>query len=248
MRILITDPNENDLCKLRTILAAYPGIRGIDWATDLEGAKRVLATNEFEIAFIDAGLGDPGDLVDSMQHPPHVVLMGGEDVLFDEQELAQPSHWIAKPICERTLLLCLLRVACSRNNSASAVSGLTHIKKRPQRHRLCFSSIIAVEARGNYSNVLCGSNELFDRCQLRQWQTLLSGYGFTRLDRSTLVRLDKVHSWTLEGKGASVSFIKSPLKIKIGDVALQRLSALIPPPNRAANKQLGVVSREPARR
>jgi hypothetical protein len=60
--------------------------------------------------------------------------------------------------------------------------------------------------------------------------------------------LDKVLSWTLEGKGASVSFIKSPLRIKIGDVALQRLSALIPPPNRAANQQLGVVSREPARR
>jgi hypothetical protein len=248
MRILIVDSNEEELFRLRTTLANYPGIREIHLATDLQGAKCLLAENEFEIAFLDVSWKDLTDLFQSMQNPPHLVLMGGDSLCDSKQDHALSHHWLAKPICERSLLLSLLHVACGRNTPASEVAEPTQTKNRPQRHRLSYSSIIAVEARGNYTNVLCGSKELFDRCRLSQWEALLSDYGFTRLDRSTLIRLDRVHTWTVEGKGASVSFIRSPLKIKIGDVALQRLRTLIPPPHLASNHELGVVCQEPARR
>jgi hypothetical protein len=248
MRILIVDSNEEELFRLRTTLANYPGIREIHLATDLQGAKCLLAENEFEIAFLDVSWKDLSDLFQSMQNPPHLVLMGGDSLCEKNQDHALAHHWLARPICERSLLLSLLHVACRGNTPACEVAEPAPERKRPQRHRLSYSSIIAVEARGNYTNVLCGSEELFDRCRLRQWEALLTGYGFTRLDRSTLIRLDRVNTWTVEGKGARVSFIRSPLKIKIGDVALQRLRSLIPPPHRTSNHELGVACQEPARR
>lgn len=246
MNVLIADSNADDLFRLRSMLARCPEVRSVALADNLASARKILKNGAVDVAFFDVGLGDSARFLSNATKRPHVVLMGG--TASHEPCPVDPAatDCMVKPLCELILLRILLRVACDRGDPVAAESAAPQ-RERPQCHRLVLSSIVAVKARGNYADVWCGSKQLLDRRSLRQWEQQLASRGFTRLDRSTLLRLDRVKSWIPVAKGAQVGFINTPVKIKIGNVALQRLEALVPPPHLAPSRVMEVVCQEPAR-
>lgn len=223
MHILMIDEKSENLASLRAMLDRCPGISEVNQAATLADAGKILAKSPIDVVFSDVASEN-----------------------FDHLLCYAPGHpeladYLERPLNEQSLLRSLLRIACNRNNPVAAAEA-----PRPQRHRIDLGSIVAVQARGNYSTVLCGTHKLYDRSSLLQWEKLLEVYGFTRLDRSTILRLDKVRFWTLRAKKAIITFTTTTLEAEIGNTAMKRLNSLIPPPHLSASLVTEVSSREPA--
>ncbi len=95
-----------------------------------------------------------------------------------------------------------------------------------QRHQLALATVAAIKADRDYSIVICGSREYPDHRRFHEWAGLLAGHPFSQLDRSTLLRLDLVHSWIPFGSGLKIKFRNSPAEIELGRAAAKRFSEL----------------------
>lgn len=89
-------------------------------------------------------------------------------------------------------------------------------------------SVAAVIAEGKYSKILAGVSMIPDRRGLGEWESLLPRKDFSRLDRSSLVRIGWIHAVRAYGRGARLSFAHAAVELDIGRVARGRLMELLP--------------------
>lgn len=229
MRALIVDDSAEDRLNLRTLLTDCPDITAIGEAADLESARKILTKQALDVVFLDIQLGyDSGfDLIDLTRKLPCVVLTTVHRELGDKAFDVDATDYIVKPITEERLLRSLRRVTAKLGKEPDTLTRVPVHRSGSERRLVALEAIAAVVAEGNYSRIFCEVKEYPDHRSLREWEALLNGHGFERLDRSTLLRPDQIQAMQLYGKGARITFEDSPVVLEIGRTALIRLEEIL---------------------
>jgi two-component system LytT family response regulator len=181
------------------------------------------------VLFLDVQLGyDTGfDLIDTSRKLPCVVLTTVHRELGDKAFDANATDYIVKPVTEERLLRSLRRVALRLGKEPETLTRVPVHRSGSERTLIALEVITGVIAEGNYSRIYGDAKEYPDHRSLREWEALLNGFGFERLDRSTLLRPDQIQSMQLYGKGARITFQGSPILFEIGRTALLRLEEIL---------------------
>ena len=131
--------------------------------------------------------------------------------------------YLVKPVSEDRLLRALAKL---RETGSAPLTKVQVYRGGGERHQLALEAVAAIIADRDYSKVICGSREYPDHRRFSEWGDLLSGKGFSQLDRSTLVRLDLVRSWTPFGNGLKLTFRNSLVELELGRAASKRFEEI----------------------
>jgi DNA-binding LytR/AlgR family response regulator len=94
-------------------------------------------------------------------------------------------------------------------------------------HLLEIGTIAAVVADRKYSVVLSGTKEYPDRRSIGEWEELLAGEGFERIDRSTLIKIPWIYAMQSLGRGARISFAHAAVTLQVGRTGRERLAQVL---------------------
>jgi two-component system LytT family response regulator len=206
---------------LRELLAAMPAVEFVAQAHSLEEARSVLEETRPDVVFLDIELGHESglDLLPKLPQDARVIFTTVHTGFGPQAFDANAADYIVKPVTEERLLRALTKAGAASRESAAAVPVY---RGGSERLQIALETVAAVLADRDYSVVYCGSRALPDHRSLREWAQLLRTRPFTQLDRSTLVRLDVVHSWTPYGRGLKLRFRNSPQELELGRAATKR--------------------------
>lgn len=232
MNVVIVEDSLEDVLNLRTLIDGMSSIEVVGVAHDLDQAKRTIQDQTPDLVFLDIELGleNSFDLVHSLPAHCHFIFTtvhtGYGAAAFDVNAL----DYIVKPITEERLLRALAKIRSGQNPGSTRV--LVY-RGGGERCSLALDTIAAIIADRDNSIVICGNKHYKDHRRFREWAELLHRNHFTQLDRSTLVRLDQVHSWQPYGSGLLLNFRHSIATLEIGRAASKRFEELQlrPPPN-----------------
>jgi DNA-binding LytR/AlgR family response regulator len=229
MRALIVDDNKADRDALRGMLESLSGIKVAGEAANLTEARRLLANEELDVVFLDVELGRENgfDLLEADFKLPPVVLSTVHNDYGGQAFDADAVDYITKPITEDRLLRALHRAATARGNETRSLTRVPIHRSGSARYFLALETIFAITAESNYSRVFCGSRDYPDHRRLREWEKLLEGLPFERLDRSTLLRIDQINFLRPQGTGAMLTFQHSQAELPLGRTAYERLKELL---------------------
>lgn len=229
MRTLIVEDSKPDREALRAMLQRLPSLHHAGEAATLEEARRLIREAAPNVVFLDIEVGRENgfELMDELRGRAAVVFTtvhsghGGE--AFD----ADAVDYIVKPVTEERLMRALQRAAKALDSDVRGLAKIPVHRSGSTRHYLTLESVYAVLAERNYS-LVHSENRIFpDHRRIREWHGLLGEFGVERLDRSTLLRLDRIDSVTPHGVGALVRLKHSTATIELGRVAKERLSAFM---------------------
>jgi len=221
MRALIVDDRREDSLNLRSLLGHVPEIEVLGEAHTLAEAIASVASAPPDLVFLDIELGQQNGF-DLLEHLPATVRVIFTTVHTDYGADAfdvNAVDYLVKPVCEDRLLRALAKL---RTPEASPLTKVQVYRGGGNRHQLALEAVAAIIADRNYSIVVHGSHEYPDNRRFGEWVALLADHAFTQLDRSTLLRLELVHSWAPHGSGAIIKFRNSPVALPLGRAATKR--------------------------
>jgi two-component system LytT family response regulator len=221
MRTLIVEDSPEDLLNLRSLLERVAHVEIAGEAHNLPTACTMLVELAPDLVFLDIELaGDNG--FDLLHHLPQGVRVifttvhtGYGAAAYD----VDAADYIIKPVSEERLLRALAKL---RSPDTTALTKVQVFRGGGERHQLALEAVAAIKADRDYSIVVHGSREYPDHRCFREWAELLSDQPFSQLDRSTLLRIDLVHSWLPYGPGLKIRFRNSPLEMELGRAASRR--------------------------
>ena len=225
MRALIVEDSREDLLNLRALLEQVPEIEIVGEAHTLDAARAAATETAPDVVFLDIELGaDNGfDLLEYLPGSTRVIFAtvhtGYGANAFD----VNAADYLVKPIAEDRLLRALAKL---RTPEAAPLTKVQVYRGGGERHQLALEAVAAIIADRDYSKVICGSREYPDHRRFSEWSELLSGRGFSQLDRSTLVRIDLVHSWMPYGNGLKIKFRNSSVELELGRAAARRFGEM----------------------
>jgi PAS domain S-box-containing protein len=226
MRTLIVEDSCEDLLNLRLLLERVAYLEIVGEATSLSAAREKVAETSPDLVFLDIELG-PENGFDLLKHLPQ-----GTRIIFTTVHTGygaaafevDAADYVIKPVSEERLLRALAKL---RSPDAAPLTYVQVYRGGSERHQLALEAIAAIKADRDHSIVICGSRQLPDHRRFREWAELLDGKNFSQLDRSTLVRLDLVHSWQPMGFGLNLRFRNSPVELELGRAAARRFEELL---------------------
>ena len=227
MRVVIVEDSAEDRLNLGTLLRHYPGLQIVGEAADLNHARQLLAEPEIDLLFLDIELGRESgfDLLRSLSTRPHVILT---TVHRQHGEWAYDhdiTDYLIKPITEDRLQRALRRA--EKTDGLSRFDRVAVHRSGSARQLVMIESLVAVVGDDKYSRALSESAEYLDHRTLREWHELLREWHFERIDRSTLVRPDRIQTIRPFGRGAHLTFHQSAIEIEIGRAGRERLEELL---------------------
>ena len=227
VRALIVEDSREDLLNLRALLEQVPEIEIVGEAHTLGAALAAATETTPGVVFLDIELG-PHNGFDLLEHLPDAtrvifttVHTGYGANAFD----VNATDYLVKPITEDRLLRALAKL---RSPEAAPLTKVQVYRGGGERHRLALEAVAAIIADRDYSKVICGSREYTDHRRFSEWSELLADQNFAQLDRSTLVRLDLVHTWQPFGAGLKLKLRNSPVELELGRAAAKRFAELSP--------------------
>ncbi|XHR30732.1 MAG: LytR/AlgR family response regulator transcription factor [Chthoniobacteraceae bacterium] len=229
MRAVIVDDCAEDRLNLRTLLQFSEGVELAGEAADLKTARRLMEGPPVDLLFLDIEVGRENgfDLLRSLPQRPQVILTTvhrqyGEDA-FDYEV----TDYLVKPVTGDRLWRALQRAGQALGKRIPCLDRIAVHRSGSARRMVELESIVAVMGDDKYSRVIGAPAEYPDHRTLREWEALLYGQGFVRIDRSTLVCLKRIAAVTPFGRGAHLSFHGSSIKIEIGRAGRERLEEVI---------------------
>lgn len=221
IRTLIVDDSPEDLLNLRSLLEAMGNITIVGTAVTLSEARIAAAIHAPDLVFLDVELGNENgfDLLGTLHKGSRVIFTTVHTGYGAAAFEVAAADYIVKPVSEERLLRALARL---RSPDHLPVTRVQVYRGGSTRHELALEAIAAIKADRDYSIVIHGSREYRDHRRFREWAELLAGHPFSRLDRSTLLRLDLVDTWTPYGYGLKIHFRNSTVELELGRAAARR--------------------------
>lgn len=226
MRIVIVEDSLEDLLNLRSLLESMADMEIVGVAHSLADARELIQQCTPDLVFLDIELGPDNSFELIHDIPPETQIIfctvhtGYGAAAFDINAV----DYIVKPVNEERLLRALSKLP---RGGSSLTSRVLVYRGGSERHSLVLSTIAAIMADRDQSIVLCGNKHYPDHRRFREWSELLQAHPFTQLDRSTLIRLDMVHSWQPYGSGIILKFRHSTTTQEIGRAAAKRFLELM---------------------
>ena len=225
MRTLIVDDSREDILNLRFLLEGVAHVEIAVAAHSLAAARAMAVEYSPDLVFLDIELGaDNGfDLLGHLPQGAQIIFTTVHTEFGAAAYEVNAVDYIVKPVSEERLLRALAKL---RSLDTAPLTNVQVYRGGGQRHQLALETVAAIKADRDYSIVICGSREYPDHRRFHEWAGLLAGHPFSQLDRSTLLRLDLVHSWIPFGSGLKIKFRNSPAEIQLGRAAAKRFREL----------------------
>jgi len=227
MRAVIVEDSAEDRLNLRVLLRSCQGMEIVGEAANLEDARKILAQPGVDLLFLDVEIGRESgfDLLQDLPSRPQVILTTAFRQYGEPAYDHDVTDYLVKPITEDRLQRALSRVAKEKGHD-----GLRRIavhRSGSARQMIALETILAVAGDDKYSRVLSGSTEYPDHRSLRDWCELLRDWHFERIDRSTLVRTDRILALRPLGRSGVLTFLHSAIELEIGRVGRERLEEFL---------------------
>lgn len=229
MRAVIVDDSAEDRLNLRTLLKRCRGIEVVGEAANLERARGLLSGAPVDLLFLDIQLGRENgfDLLKSLHPRPQVIVT---TVHRDQGERAfdlDVADYLVKPVTDDRLQRALRRTELATGQGRHKLERVAVHRSGSTRELVAVDTIVAVTADDKYSLVVSGSRQYRDHRTLREWEQLLGGRGFVRIDRSTLVDPARVVAVQPLGRGARLAFQNCAVEVDIGRAGRERLEEVL---------------------
>lgn len=225
MRTLIVEDSPEDRLNLRSLLERVAHVEITGEAHSLPDARAMVVELAPDLVFLDIELGSENGF-ELLEHLPQgtriiftTVHTGYGAAAYD----VDAADYVVKPVSEERLLRALAKL---RSPDTATLTKVQVYRGGGERHQLALEAVAAIKADRDYSIVIHGSREYPDHRRFREWAELLAGHPFCQLDRSTLLRLDLVQSWTPFGYGLKIRLRNSPVELELGRAAARRLLEL----------------------
>ena len=200
--VLVVDDEPPIRAELRYLLERDGRIGAIDEAGNGTEAIEKLLANRPDVLFLDIQMpGTSGiklaETLKNLKTPPAVVFVTAFSEYAAEAFELDAVDYVLKPVEEARLVRALDKVAASIGARTRAVPA-EHVKRlaveRGGHHAFIpVSDICYVEAKADYSSVVCPSGTYLANESISSLERRLAGDGFLRVHRSYLVNVDEVH-------------------------------------------------------
>ena len=243
---LLVDDEPAASRRLGALLAPYPEIKVIGTATTLGEARRYLRTHQPELIFLDIEMsaGSGLDLLPLLDQRTAVVFVTAHATHAVAAFTAGALDYLVKPVDADRIAVTIQRLLRQvRQRPAAtgpAIGGSAALPAigdkipltlhKPRTTELVpVRSIVWIEAMQNYSRLqLQGRAPMVLKRTMAQWEALLPGDNFQRLDRSLIIQLALLRAteWQTRNRTQLV-FEGVPERLGIGRVAMSRLRELL---------------------
>ncbi len=196
LRVLAVDDERPALEDLVRMLSACAGVGVVESASSAEDALVVLAGERFDALFLDVrmpGLDglELGRVLRRFENPPALVFVSAHDDFAVAAFEVAALDYLVKPVSRRRLEEAVARVAgASAAPSEAGDDDLLPVDARGGGTRLLpRSSILVLQAHGDYVRVSSDEGRFLLRARLGDLEERWSAHGFVRVHRGFLVNL-----------------------------------------------------------
>lgn len=201
-RALIVDDEPPIRAELRYLLARDERVGEIDEAgSGAEAVERILADKP-DVLFLDIQMpGTSGiklaETLSGLKNPPAVVFVTAFAEYAASAFELDAVDYVLKPVEDGRLARALDKVSAALGGKRPATAA-DRVRRLPverggKRAFIPVGDISYIEARADYSNVVCANGSYLVNESISALEQRLSADGFMRVHRSYLVNLDDVH-------------------------------------------------------
>lgn len=235
-RALLIDDEAPARNHLRELLRAHPEVEILGEASCVTEAARLCASEKPNLLFLDLQMprGSGFDLLSCINPVPEVIFVTAYNEYAVRAFEVGAVDYLLKPIFSDRLEIALKRLSLhSAQRPAGPAQQLS--EDQPIFFRtdkglrvVLMHHITHIVADGNYTTIWLddGKSHLIDR-SMNEWESILPGPKFLRLDRSLLVNV--THMVDLKNVSRNVAALRMtgrPDVVEIGRIARSRLRQL----------------------
>ncbi len=195
LRVLAVDDERPALEDLVRMLSACAGVAVVESASSAEDALVVLGGARFDALFLDVrmpGLDglELGRVLRRFEHPPALVFVSAHDDFAVAAFEVAALDYLVKPVSRRRLEEAVARVAGAGAAAPELDDDLLPVDARGGGTRLLpRSSILVLQAHGDYVRVSSDEGRFLVRARLGELEERWGAHGFVRVHRGFVVNL-----------------------------------------------------------
>ncbi len=200
LKCLIVDDDELVADILREYIKKVPQLELISILTNTMSAREKLMKSKIDVLFLDVEM--PGlsgiDLLKSLPHKPHVVLMSGNKDYAVEGFNLDVIDFMLKPISFDRFLKSISKVelAISPRQSGNEMPDSIYVNENKRMVRINLSEIYYIESIKDYSRIVLKEKHVITHQQISHFEKMLSPEKFIRVHRSVIAAVDKIESFS----------------------------------------------------
>lgn len=230
VRVFIVDDERPARENLADLLKRHPGVEIAGEARNAAEAKEKISRERPDLLFLDIQMpgGSGFDLLERLEDPPPVVFVTAYDQFAIRAFRVNALDYLLKPVDPCRLGEALRRAGARPWGSAGPENALSprdrvFLNTGKQSLFLPVMEIAAIASEGNYTHVIDvrGKRHMV-RHPLWIWEKRLPGDLFVTLDRSLMINLRHVRSWTVRLRKAEVRLSGVPAPFTLGRAAYRR--------------------------
>ena len=260
IRALIVDDEPLARRGIRQLLAAHPDIVVIGECRDGREAVRALATTKPDVVFLDVqmpGLDGLGVVrVHGAERMPVTVFITAHDQFAVDAFEAQALDYLVKPLSEDRFREALQRVRerLRMHDALALAAKLSALLRGEPDGRVTTNGtgrgprapiavptdtgelmldqgeIDWIEAADDYAVIHAGGKSHRVRAALSALESRLDPARFTRIHRSSVVRLDRVREWKTDTDDEMVLILRDGTELPVSRRRAAQVKALLRPP------------------
>lgn len=198
-------------------------------------ALSAIQTSSPDLVLLDISMpkGSGFQFIAQLPHPPRVIFVTAHEEHAQEAFEVAAVDYLLKPVSAERLAIALERVRYffirqgSNGPPAELVISATNGVVKP----VAALDLVWIRAAGSYTTVtLADGSALTVHRSLNEWEHLLHGRHFVRLDRSLLVNTTHINHLEAAGRNRGIVFFKGIAEpLELGRTALSHLKETLPP-------------------
>lgn len=201
MNALIVDDEPLARRELRRLLAAFPWVKVVGEAADIDEARERITSLHPTLVFLDVQMpgGTGFDLLDRLEFPPRVVFTTAYDQYAVKAFEVSALDYLLKPIEPERLSAALDKVRSAFSRSPSGPEGdapleQLFVRDGPRCWFVPLHEVALLNAEGNYVRLHWGKFRPLLSRSLTALETRLDSRRFFRANRQQILNLDFVQS------------------------------------------------------
>ncbi len=235
IRALLVDDEESAIHWLTDLLSSHASVEVVGTATSIFKAESLLREIPVDVVFLDIEMPRRNgfELFSYINSNIKVVMITAHDNHAIQAYELGAIDYLLKPVSPQRLSLTLKRLSSVPDPDGPPPSNFSTdqilVSIARGMVRVEVNQILWIEARENYSLVQIGANEpLLVKRTLNEWSQKLPKEVFVKIDRSTIVHLDRIQSvhWQLPDD-SRVSFRGTTHTLLPGRTGASRLKRIL---------------------
>jgi len=235
IRALLVDDEYTAIRWLADLLSEFPTVEVVGTATSVAQAQALLEEQPVDVVFLDIEMPRrPGfELFAELDPNIRVVMVTAHDNHAIHAYYLGAVDYLLKPVCAERLSITIQRLTCLLASPQPPQALLAPQRiPLPTAHGMALfdpDEILWILARENHSLLFRVHDEpLLIKRSLSEWAQKLPAPSFVRIDRSTIVNLQRIHTvhWRTADESL-LEFTDTHKSLPLGRAAATRLRRLL---------------------